>query len=616
MAHRKRRKRRTRREHWRRRLLLWVPIIVLLGLCWPLATIVPSSSGKQSDPVRIADYVAGYEVSPNGELSATETITGEFPVGRHGIFRYWDLTDPNDPRIRHQTTIESITMDGQPEPAEMFIEGAQRYLVAKIGDPDVLVTPGRHVYQIKYRTTGALTPASTGSIPEFQSAVGDVRASAQSVFWWNVVATGWRMPIDRARLEIKLPGPALFTQCSQSTPPIGSDEASEAPCVMSPAGGQHIQITASRIPPFGGITIRSGLAMSPPPVATIPWPWQLDPILGRSAPGLLSMVIAAAMAGVLGLAWGLVTRERRPPRPLASGPPAGLGPVQTMYVGHETTGDHDVVATLFQLAVIGLMKIEMRDRSWTATATPAMGAAALTRCDPVAQSLVRALQLGEPEAQFRASASLGSGKAVTGARREMAKACRTWAREQKLTRWSLLGLAGRTVWFVAILAALACFTTRFVPTAWALIPLAFLAGGHRLVMAGSVRRRTRAGRRLWSQAGGFERMLATSSAEARFDFAARRDLFLPYLPYAMAFGVAKQWAAKYEDELNEPPPMPDWLDSTSRRVTTVALIGTVNSFETTLRSTIAGYQSPPSSSGGGGGSSVGSGGGGGGGGSW
>ncbi len=320
-----RRKRRTRGERWRRRLLLWVPIIILVGFCWPLATIVPSSSVRQSDPVRIVDYVAGYDVSPSGDLSAVETITGEFPAGRHGIFRYWDVSDPNDPRIRHQTTIESITMDGQPEPAEVFVEGAQRYLVAKIGDPDVLVTPGRHVYQIRYRTTGALTPASTGSVPEFQSAVGDTRTAVESVFWWNVVASGWRMPIERARMEITLPVPALFTQCSQTTLSVGSaeaTEATEAPCTISVAGGRTFQVTASRIPPFGGVTVRSGLAMAPPPVATVPWPWPLDPILGRSGPQLAAMVIAAIVAGLLGRAWGLATRERRPPLPRVTRCPA------------------------------------------------------------------------------------------------------------------------------------------------------------------------------------------------------------------------------------------------------------------------------------------------------
>ncbi len=50
---------------------------------------------------------------------------------------------------------------------------------------------------------------------------------------------------------------------------------------------------------------------------------------------------------------------------------------------------------------------------------------------------------------------------------------------------------------------------------------------------------------VWSRAGGFQRLLSTPSAEDRFDFSARTDLFIAYVPYAVAFGVADRWAEKY-----------------------------------------------------------------------
>ena len=62
-------------------------------------------------------------------------------------------------------------------------------------------------------------------------------------------------------------------------------------------------------------------------------------------------------------------------------------------------------------------------------------------------------------------------------------------------------------------------------------------------------------------------MLSTPSSELRFDFSARKEFFLPYLPYAVAFGVAKQWSEKYHDEVDEPPPTPDWINYSSRRIT-------------------------------------------------
>ena len=62
-------------------------------------------------------------------------------------------------------------------------------------------------------------------------------------------------------------------------------------------------------------------------------------------------------------------------------------------------------------------------------------------------------------------------------------------------------------------------------------------------------RRTRAGRDLWSRVGGFRRMLATPSSKERFDFSGRKELYTAYIPWAVAFDCADEWAAKYRTEI-------------------------------------------------------------------
>ena len=81
---------------------------------------------------------------------------------------------------------------------------------------------------------------------------------------------------------------------------------------------------------------------------------------------------------------------------------------------------------------------------------------------------------------------------------------------------------------------------------WALPFAAFFLFSVRSWADGVGTRRTEAGRELWSRAGGFHRMLATDSAETRFDFAARKDLYTAYVPFAVAAGAAALWAKKYE----------------------------------------------------------------------
>ena len=58
-------------------------------------------------------------------------------------------------------------------------------------------------------------------------------------------------------------------------------------------------------------------------------------------------------------------------------------------------------------------------------------------------------------------------------------------------------------------------------------------------------------------------MLATDSAETRFDFGARKDLYSAYVPFAVAAGAAALWAKKYETTTGTVAPQPDWYNSSS-----------------------------------------------------
>ena len=118
---------------------------------------------------------------------------------------------------------------------------------------------------------------------------------------------------------------------------------------------------------------------------------------------------------------------------------------------------------------------------------------------------------------------------------------------------------------VAMLVAVCCFFLWFgIPfTAVGLPFAAFFLFTARSWVAGVGTRRTEAGRELWSQAGGFHRMLATDSAETRFDFSARKDLYTAYVPFAVAAGAAALWAKKYETTTGTVAPQPDWYNSSS-----------------------------------------------------
>ena len=105
--------------------LRW-PIALLaigIGVLTPLFISVSSGSTDVSDPVIFSEYRADFVVAADGALDATETITAEFPLWRHGLFRYWDVANPNDPHIRQPPDITEITLDGEAGAVRPFLAG-------------------------------------------------------------------------------------------------------------------------------------------------------------------------------------------------------------------------------------------------------------------------------------------------------------------------------------------------------------------------------------------------------------------------------------------------------------------------------------------------------------
>ena len=131
-----------------------------------------SEASDVADPVVFSNYKADFVVNRDGRLDAVETITAEFPGGRHGIFQWWDIANQNNPGVRQQPEITSILLDGEPVSYQMMWEGGERFRVAKIGDPDRTLSWGTHVFEIRYRIAGVLDPGTTGANKTFAATDG------------------------------------------------------------------------------------------------------------------------------------------------------------------------------------------------------------------------------------------------------------------------------------------------------------------------------------------------------------------------------------------------------------------------------------------------------------
>ncbi len=385
-------------------------------------------------------------------------------------------------------------------------------------------------------------------------------------------------------------------------------------CSARPSGDGFVVATGA-LDVNTPVTVRTTLAMAAPERDRLPWPQRFDPVLGSSEIGLILLLVIAAFAGLMGELTARGTREPKPAYPLMYAPPDGIGPAEAKYLFTESIGKDAFVASIMQTAEKGATTLDHSD-GWTITDTGQ--AAAWQQLDPV--SAYAAQVLGVPGGSFTANTSVSAGKKLKSALSKFDDSVRGWARQNGLMTAAGLGSFGGILVILAILLTLFLgFVNPFDLSILALIPGLFAVFALELLRPGAGTKRTAAGRELWSRIGGFRRVLATPSSEDRFDFSGRKELYTAYIPWAVAFGVADQWAEKYRIETGEEPPTPVYFGSGYGYTGGSFASSMAADFSSTVSSAISAYQATQSSSssgGGGGGFSGGGGGGGGGGGSW
>ena len=455
----------------------------------------------------------------------------------------------------------------------------------RIGDPNVVLDPGEHQYRIVSVTKDVFEPGVRG----------------ETLWWWDIVGSGWQMRMDDVTVSVSLPAePLRAPDCV-----IGEN----TPCTATVDGRTMTLDIPGGLDAFTPVTVRLAFDSSVIPANDGPGRWP-EVILA-----ILLSILAAALCVVLYRR----TRERPPGMPVLFEPPEGVGPALGVRVLREQRSPDDLKATLFDLGERGVLKLSGSEQEWVIDLLqPADGA-------PISQGerfMLMHLGLAEAGDRFTVGRDATSGQKIG----EAHDALRTGV-EADAARYlsaSGAGFAAIVAGWLATVALLLCagfyhFGT-FDPPLWLLVPVFILSFGL-IVMAcdPAVRTvRTTDGRDLWTRAGGFSRFLTTDSSESRFDAAAHLDWYPRYLAWAVALGVADRWALRYEAQGVALPAVPwiFWYGFAPFHVSSMS-----TSFDSAINSATTAYAASRVSSGvggsfGGGGFSGGSGGGGGGGGSW
>jgi Predicted membrane protein (DUF2207) C-terminal domain/Predicted membrane protein (DUF2207) N-terminal domain len=570
--------------------------VLALAIAFPVLTWGRSSAEVTYEPTSISYYLADFTLQENGDLRVIETITVEFPLygDRHGIFRFWDRYDANAPLLRRAPLDVRVLRDGGYEPFEMESRERGRYDVAKIGSASATVE-GPHTYQISYLIEDALLPADDGSR-----------------FYWNLIPGCLLQEIADAQLLVHLPADAVDVQCARGNGETGG-------CEATGEGARTLEVDVTDLPPQTPITVSARLPITAPtPDHQRLWSMKWDAVLGPNIVATLFFLAAGVVSALVALRAVRNAHEPKPPYPLLYAPPKGVGPAQGQYVLTEQVHDTAFVATLMEAAEKGAVNLERVDEAWR---IEGQGDATSTALDEVTLKTTELLGVSGTGAFQAARKDIAAGKVLQSARAESTAAIKEWARTQGFMTSSGLGsLGGGSVVLAAVAAGLIIVFNPVNISLVALVPGAYAACGLSLLLPGSGTKRTASGRELWSQLGGFHRVLSTPSSQLRFEFSGRQELYTAYLPWAVAFGVADEWADKYRTEVGTEPPAPSYF-ATGYAGTSAGnhVNKMINDFDSTVDGAISSYQAsqrPQSSGGGGGGFSGGGGGGGGGGGSW
>jgi hypothetical protein len=317
--------------------------------------------------------------------------------------------------------------------------------------------------------------------------------------------------------------------------------------------------------------------------ADMPWAPRWEPVLGTSRAGLVVVLVVGVVAAVLAGLLGARARERPPAYPPTRRPPEGIGPGQAVYLLEERTPRRAYVGTLLHAADRGAATLDRLEDGWRITAAGAGDGSV----DEVTRDVVARLT-GE-EGRFTAR----RGDATAGARLQesidgFAGTLRQWGlRSGNLSRTGVTRGVGAVIALGLVLVALCLVLRPFGMSMTGIVPGALVVGGVSAAVSGAGRRRTRRGRSLWAQVGGFQRMLRTPSSRQRFGFSGREESYTAYVPWAVALGCAPQWAQKYRTELGAEPPAPGYLPPYAGAHTVAHVDALVHDLDATVSSALA-----------------------------
>lgn len=548
-----------------------------------------------ADAEEIALFDTALSLRTDSALSVTEAIIYDFGAEeRHSIVRMIPLSHPQDASKWYKEryidiAVSTVQMDGAEVPYEVTTPGDT--IEIKLGDADRTIT-GRHTYVISYTVRGAL-----------------VQSPGVTELYWNATGSEWPVRIDEARVTLVAPPGVLGSERACYAGALGSVEGCDAEKTESGA-----VFTSYALAPGEGMTIAQ---------AMVPGAVDVE-ILERIDAAVLWLIVGILfLLGLPIFIYKVRTKHTLDQTIIAQYEPyEGTEPMYAGMLIDNRLDPKDITAGIVYLADQGYLKIKKINKKFLFFNMSDYEVTLVKKSTSALDTfLPKALAL-----LFGYGAEAGATVTLSEIKKSLSQQARNRGILSTLTAALKADMKAKgffedsfprltTVFFLKVgSAALVLYGILLFIVEIALGPLVFallLIGG---VFTFTWTRRTRKGYEARNHLQGFKEFLSVTDRD-RFEFhnapEKSPEQFLKYLPYAIAFGVEKKWAAAFKDVTI---PNPGWYDGGHAGVFSAAAFSSdMSAFSSSLGSS-SGAGGSGSASGGGGFSGGGAGGGGGG--SW
>ncbi|OGK13743.1 hypothetical protein A3A93_05370 [Candidatus Roizmanbacteria bacterium RIFCSPLOWO2_01_FULL_38_12] len=539
---------------------------------------------------QIHDYVVSIEIQKDGNIQLAEKIVYDFGnLQRHGIIRKIPFIKINKEGKRFRMNIDVISVSDELGNNYNYktTNLVDREIEIKVGDADKTIT-GVHTYVITYTVSGAITYFSD-----------------HDELYWNVTGNEWDVPMESSSAVISLPSENKSALMTNTICYTGHSGSTLQDCTKEVNGNTVTFKTDRDLNRGEGLTVVVGF---PKNIVAVLEPREVinffDTPFGKFVAALI--IIIAAIVGIfwyilypiwLPLKWymhgrdpsGMIGEARSWFDPPKTKDGRMLTPAETGTLIDEIAGPHEISALIIDLARRGYMKIVEKKKNDFEFVKMREFAT-----DSTLQEFEKIFltELFTTKKTVRLKDTKLYGVVTT---------IQDLIYENLVKEGFFPQNPDKVRKYYFIIAGLAAFTLNF----FLLIVSA--------IFGRIMPKKTLEGVGAANITRSLKNFLV--SQERQLEFQAKNQMFFEkLLPYAVAFGVEKIWAQRFEDiDMKQP----DWYEGTTHGafnsvVFTNSLRSSFNSFTTAATPTTS---SSGFSSGFSGGSS-GGGGGGGGGGSW